>query len=193
MNDQKSTENHPDDESPTAAQMAEWVAYTAAWGESVEADLRAENDGLRARIADLNREKGRDMAPEPASEPAAAAPKPHEPAPPPASESAAPDYSMLATRDKLIAAFGSFTDMKSGWFDNLKDTPALLNARRVRGRGGRGHIEEPWFCPFEVMRWLIDPKRRKGRPLSESKGWELLESHFHKVYAANSVADPREV
>lgn len=101
------------------------------------------------------------------------------------------DFSILATRDQLIEAFGRFTGMDASWFKNLKDTPALLTARKVTGQGGRGHIAEPWFCPFEVMQWLADSKRRKGRKLSADKAWELLEKNFPKVYNARSVADPR--
>lgn len=101
------------------------------------------------------------------------------------------DFAMLATRDQLIAAFGSFTGMDLMWFNNLKDIPALLRARKVVGQGGRGHIAEPWFCPFEVMQWLTDSKRRKGRKLSDDKAWDLLERHFPMVYNAQSVADPR--
>ncbi|MEY8689877.1 MAG: hypothetical protein AB9M53_08365 [Leptothrix sp. (in: b-proteobacteria)] len=115
-------------------------------------------------------------------------------APAPANKPLSPNYSMLATREKLIVAFGAFTGMDAAWFTNLTDTPKLLAARKVAGQGGRGRTTEPWFCPLEVMQWLIDPRRRRkgGRLLSESKGWELLETHFPRVYAANSVGDPRE-
>lgn len=101
------------------------------------------------------------------------------------------DFSVLATRDQLIDAFGRFTGMDASWFNNLKDTPALQTARKIAGQGGRGHIAEPWFCPFEVMQWLASSKRRKGRTLSPGKAWELLEKHFPKVYNARSIADPR--
>lgn len=107
------------------------------------------------------------------------------------SASTRPDYSVLATRAQLIQAFGAFTGMDLTWFDNLKDTPALLNARKVSGRGGRGHLAEPWFCPFEVMQWLVSARRKKGRPLGLEKAWELLERHFPKAYSAHSAADPR--
>lgn len=113
-------------------------------------------------------------------------PEPAAPAP------AATDFAMLATREQLIAAFGPFTGMDADWFRNLKDTPALLAARRITGQGGRGHLAEPYFCPFAVMQWLVDGKRKKGRALSERKGWELLERHFPKVYASRSIGDPRE-
>jgi hypothetical protein len=68
-----------------------------------------------------------------------------------------------------------------------------LKARKSAGQGGRGHIMEPFFCPFEVMQWLISGNRKKNaRPLSEEKGWELLERYFPNVYAAYGSADPRE-
>ncbi len=102
-----------------------------------------------------------------------------------------PHYSMLATRDKLIAAFGVFTDMDDSWFDNLKDTPKLRAARKVPGQGGRGHISEPWFCPYEVMKWLIDPKRRKGRPMGVETGWRMLKKHFPKVHEAHEAEAPQ--
>ena len=108
-----------------------------------------------------------------------------------ASNAPACDLSILATREQLIEAFGRFTGMDASWFKNIKDTPALLAARKVTGQGGRGHIAEPWFCPFEVMQWLADSKRRKGRKLSTEKAWELLEKNFPKVHSAHSVADPR--
>ena len=101
------------------------------------------------------------------------------------------DAALLASREQLIAAFGSFVGMNATWFTNVKDTPALLAARKVAGQGGRGHITEPRFCPFEVLQWLINPARRKGRMLSEHKGWELFEAHFPRSDAANSVGDPR--
>lgn len=102
------------------------------------------------------------------------------------------DDSALATREQLIAAFGAFTGMDAAWFDNLKDTPALLKARRVKGRGQR-HSIEPLFCPMTVMLWLASKKRKKGRLFqSEGKPWELLERHFPAVYAKNSHGDPRE-
>lgn len=101
------------------------------------------------------------------------------------------NFTVLATREHLIAAFGFHTGMEASWFRNLKDTPKLLAARKVKGQGGRGHIAEPWFCPLAVMQWLADDKCRKGRKLNTHKAWELLEAHFPKVYNAHSVADPR--
>jgi hypothetical protein len=101
------------------------------------------------------------------------------------------DFSMLATREQIIQAFGSFTGMDMSWFSNLKDAPALRKARKVQGQGGRGMPLKPYFCPCEVMQWLISPKRKKGRGLSTEKGWSLLQRHFPKVYEKHSAADPR--
>lgn len=101
------------------------------------------------------------------------------------------DPSKLATRTELINAFGSFTGMCDQWFDSLKDKPALLRARKRAGMGQRGQTLEPLFCPFVVMNWLVDPKRKTGRPLSLNKGWEILEKSFPKVHAERSVGDSR--
>lgn len=102
------------------------------------------------------------------------------------------DPSLLATRKQLIDAFGVFTGMNHGWFKNLTDVPALLKARRIKGSGGRGHLQEPLFCPVDVMRWLISDTRKKGSKLGEDKAWELLEKNFPKAYSAHSAADSRE-
>ena len=67
---------------------------------------------------------------------------------------------------------------------------ALLNARKVAGQGGRGHIAEPLFCPFEVMQWLVDPNRRKGLPIQAATAWRMLKNHFPKVHAQYEVGDP---
>lgn len=108
-----------------------------------------------------------------------------------ATESQRPDYSMLAGPDELIAAFGRFTGMDKAWFSSVQDKPGLERARRFKGMKGRsGH--KALFCPLAVMQWLTDEKRKVGRPISEEKGWSLLESYFPIVYAAHSAADPRE-
>lgn len=101
------------------------------------------------------------------------------------------DLSRLATRQQLITAFGAFTGMDDSWFNNLKDSPALLSARKVKGSGGRGHIAEPLFCPLAVMLWLTSQNRKKGRALGVDKAWEILEKHFPNVHLDNSAADPR--
>jgi hypothetical protein len=99
------------------------------------------------------------------------------------------DFTMVATRKELIDAFGKFTDMNMTWFDNLTDTPKLKAARKFTGQGGR-HSAEPLFCPYEVMQWLADPKRRKGKPLSNQTAWRLLKGNFSKVYNQYSIGDP---
>lgn len=99
------------------------------------------------------------------------------------------DYPRLATRDELLAAFGSF-GLKRSWFDDLKSHQWLLAARKVRGQGQRGRRREPQFCPFEVMTGLLD-KSRKNR-LGIDAGWRILEHKFPAAYAAFSVGDPRE-
>lgn len=99
------------------------------------------------------------------------------------------DLSLLATRQLLIDAFGKFTEMNMTWFKNLTDVPKLKAARKHRGQGGRNR-SEPLFCPYEVMQWLADPRRKKGRKLSDATAWRLLKSHFPTVYALNSIGDP---
>ena len=104
---------------------------------------------------------------------------------------AGPDHSILATRKELIDAYGKFTGMEMSWFANLTDSPKLLAARKVRGRGKRRQSIEPLFCPHEVMVWLIDKKRRKGRCISSDKAWEIWEKHFPNVFNIYLVGDSR--
>ena len=99
------------------------------------------------------------------------------------------DYSMLAQPAKLIAAFGPFTDMKQEWFVKLNDIPGLKAARQDPGRGGR-NIQLPWFCPFEVLKWLLNPRRKKGRKLQVETGWRVLKNHFPKVHTAHVLDAP---
>lgn len=99
------------------------------------------------------------------------------------------DYARLASRDQLMAAFGSF-GLKRSWFDDLKSRRWLLQARKVLGQGQRGSRREPLYCPFETMTGLV-AKSRKSR-LSTDAGWRILENKFPAVYAAVSVGDPRE-
>ena len=119
--------------------------------------------------------------------------EPHASAPQVALVSNVQNKSMLATRTELIAAFGAFTGMDGSWFKKLKDTPSLLAARKVTGQGGRGHIQEPFFCPFEVLEWLISSKRKKGKNINVGTGWRMLEKNFPMVYKAHYLDDPREV
>lgn len=93
-----------------------------------------------------------------------------------------------ATKDELISAFGAFTGMEDSWFENVKDKPKLKAARRVPGT----RSTQPMYCPFEVMKWLVDKKRKAGRPLREGKGWEILEKNFPRSYNRHSIGDPRD-
>jgi hypothetical protein len=106
--------------------------------------------------------------------------------------SGAVNLSLLATRDRLVDAFGKFTDMDMSWFNNLNDVPALRRARKVAGTGGHGHTTEPWFCPFEVMQWLLSPRRKKGRAMNVVTGWRMLKGHFPKVYAQHESEAPAD-
>ena len=101
------------------------------------------------------------------------------------------DYTTLATRKQLIDAFGTFTGMDESWFRNLGDTPKLREARKIPGRGGRNSVRaEPFFCPFEVMLWLMCPRQKKGKKLSETTGWRLLRRHFPDVYEQHQTKGP---
>lgn len=99
------------------------------------------------------------------------------------------DFTMVATRKELIDAFDKFTGMDKSWFDNLTTSPKLMAARKFTGQGGR-QSAEPLFCPYEVMQWLADPKRKKGKPLNDTTAWRLLKSHFPKVHNQYSIGDP---
>jgi len=96
-----------------------------------------------------------------------------------------------ATPEQLIAAFGSFTGMDASWFKKLADSPALLRARRREGQGGR-KLAAPLFDPYEVMRWLIDEKRRKGNSLAALTGWRRLKACFPASYRRVEALDPTQ-
>jgi len=91
----------------------------------------------------------------------------------------------------LINAFGFSTGMDASWFDKLEGP--LLRARVVKGQSGRGRSTAPLFCPYQVMIWLIDPKRKKGRPLSESKGWRILKERFPAIHDKYQIGDPNDI
>lgn len=102
------------------------------------------------------------------------------------------DLAELATPKQLVRAFGRATGMTSEWFRHLKDAPKLLKARKRVGIGVRSAAVPPLFCPVEVLNWLLDPKRKKGQPLTEEQGWKLLELHFEAAYRKVASVDPRE-
>jgi hypothetical protein len=87
---------------------------------------------------------------------------------------------------QLAEAFGAATGLHRCWFSNLADTPVLVRARKwVEYSPSRG-VKEFWFCPLEVMQWLVHSKRKRGRPLNEELGWTLLKQNFPLVYRRQS-------
>lgn len=91
------------------------------------------------------------------------------------------EWDLLATPEKLIAAFGTFSGMNKEWFNSLGDKPQLQAARRIAGVGGK-HSRAPYFDVFLVMKWLIDPKNKVGSKMTEPRGWRILKSQFPKIY-----------
>lgn len=102
-----------------------------------------------------------------------------------------PDLTQWANPEELVAAFGNFTDMTVEWFQpaKLADKPKLKAARKQVGKGGHSPVL-PLFATFEVFNWLLDAKRRTGRPMSEATGWRLLKRHFPAVYAKYQGYEP---
>lgn len=135
--------------------------------------------------------------PQPEPQTATPATAPEEPITPakavPAQTAGTPalDQDMLATPKALIAAFGSFTGMTGAWFDHIDDTPGLKAARRYAGTGGRRY-EVPLLDPYKVMLWLVNPKRKKGTPISEQTAWRMFKMHFSKSYEVHAIGDPNE-
>ena len=100
------------------------------------------------------------------------------------------DYSLLATPEQLVDAFGKW-GMQVAWFDDLNSRKWLLNARRVKGQGQKGQTFPPMYCPFAVMNGLIEKVRKKNR-LSPDAAWRTLEHKFPKVHVAFEQHDPRD-
>jgi hypothetical protein len=103
------------------------------------------------------------------------------------------DFAVLASPEKLIAAFGRFTGMDASWFDKWVDYPVLKNAIKVRGTSGRGRTTQPLFCPFLVMQGLMKKPRKGSNRIafqSTEKPWELLKRHFVNVYATHQGVSP---
>lgn len=105
------------------------------------------------------------------------------------SESSPTPWRLLATPEDLITAFGSFTGMSKVWFNNAKDTPKLKAALHTAGKGGRKG-REPFYYVFPIMQWLIDVKRRKGRPMEVATGWRVLKNKFPDVYQVYQDQEP---
>jgi hypothetical protein len=102
------------------------------------------------------------------------------------------DLGLLANPTMLIDAFGRNSGMSQAWFKNLKDSPPLERARKIKGSGGRRHTRDPWFCPYEVMKWLCSGKCRKSgaRHMTRETGWRLLKTNFSRVYLQHEMEAP---
>lgn len=100
------------------------------------------------------------------------------------------DYSLLATPDELLDAFGKW-GMDIAWFDDLNSRKWLFDARRKKGQGQKGQVLKPLFCPFAVMNGLIG-KVRKNKRLQPDTAWRTLEHKFPRVYSTFESHDPRD-
>lgn len=100
------------------------------------------------------------------------------------------DYSLLATPAALLDAFRQW-GMKPAWFADLNSRKWLLDARKEKGQGQRGHVLEPLFCPYLVMDGLLNKVRKVNR-LKPDAAWRTLEHKFPKVYTAFESHDPRD-
>lgn len=89
---------------------------------------------------------------------------------------------LLATRQQLVQVFGPQTGLHRAWFSNLADTPNLMRARKLVCHNTPNGGKESWYCPVEVMLWLVHSRRKRGRPLSEAAGYQLLKAHFPAAY-----------
>jgi hypothetical protein len=98
-----------------------------------------------------------------------------------------PDYSILATADELIKAFGKSTGMSKDWFTK-NHSSKITEARVVTGKRGRSGAPA-LYCPFRILTWLTN--ERRGSKLPINTGWSLLERNFPLVFEANRIADPR--
>jgi len=97
------------------------------------------------------------------------------------------DSSLWATKSSVLEAFRNYglTEKKI----NNGGAQWILDARRMVGSGGRGHVKEPMFCPFALMQGLVNHARPK---LNERRGWKILEDSFPAVYKKYSAKDPRQ-
>jgi hypothetical protein len=99
----------------------------------------------------------------------------------------------LASPQELVDAFGPFTGMTLDWFasEALRDAPELKRARVQKGSGGTGHrAKGPLFCPFKVLCYLTNPKRRKGRNVASHNAWRMFKAHFAASYEIHQSLEP---
>jgi len=99
------------------------------------------------------------------------------------------EFSLLATREKLLEAYGQF-GLKREWFKDLHSREWLLYAREVKGHGQRGSKAAALFCPFKVMQGLINKVRGMKR-ISPDTAWRIFEHKFPEAYEKFSINDPR--
>jgi hypothetical protein len=97
------------------------------------------------------------------------------------SQTAKIDFSLLATPDQLITAFGKY-GLNAGLFKNVTNSRWLLNARKVKGVGKKGQEITPMFCPYEVMRGALKSSRIIKNNMNERQGWIVLKQSFPKAY-----------
>ena len=156
-------------------ELHEWtLLHPRTVTEKVE--LAARKSELQSKLGDISRRLAE--AESPARPPAS-----------PTSVIPTLNVSLLATPQELVNAFGS-RGLKLSWFKDLASRAWLKSARKVTGRGQRGHLAKPLFCPLEVMNGLVNRSRKSN--LRVDVGWRILEDRFPLVYEANSFADPRD-
>lgn len=97
---------------------------------------------------------------------------------------------MCATPAELIHAFGEWTGMNSNWFDDIsKQGQGLRDARLHKGGAGR----KPLFCPYKVMMYLLNTRRRNGPIPPAQTAWRALRRHFPSVYAVYETFAPESI
>lgn len=99
------------------------------------------------------------------------------------------DWDLLATPEQLLDAFGG-RGLKRSWFADLNSHSWLKAARKVVGKGQRGSVIKPLFCPLAVINGLMNNIRGSKR-LEPDKGWAILEHKFPKVFTAYECGDTR--
>lgn len=100
------------------------------------------------------------------------------------------NLSLLASPAELLDAFNVW-GLKEQWFADLHSHEWLLDARKIVGRGQRGHGLKPLFCPYLVMLGMVH-KVRKAKRLPPDTAWRILERKFPKVHSEFECHDPRD-
>lgn len=100
------------------------------------------------------------------------------------------NFSLLANPSELLSAFKAW-GLKEEWFADLRSHEWLLDARKIVGRGQRGHGLKPLFCPYLVMLGMMH-KVRKAKRLGPDTAWRILEHKFPRVHSEFESHDPRD-